>query len=359
MAERERKEPKVDIVVSPVYEVLMGLSELACASDHHHHSLPEFVRKAHSSLRPRLLTNLQRYFDDASYPGMGLLSLVGENFTQDVATFLQALARLPDTDLATALLSFGKIYRGTIRSERPVEELLADPALLAQHIEKNMSVGPEKIPELVEIVTHPAAAREDLAELIEHFWYVLMPPEVEKRLQQQQQVAEQMQARVDEFGAVRVVTALTNLYLLSEDNTYEQVILAPSSFAGKRIVATDNREETALVVMFGDKNRAFDTLKPEAKDGEPLDAETLAKVYSVLSDKTRLEILKALTERPHYGQELAQMLGISNATVFHHLSIFDKIKIVHLERIEHRVYYVLDTGRLGQLLTQGNSFLLG
>src|SRR5438046_1684078 len=103
MGRVENKEPVVEVVVSPVYDVLMGLSVVAdpekCGN-----TQVELIEKIKTNLRPRLKENLEKYFDSSSYPGAGLLSLVGEQYTRDVPTMLQTLAQMPQAELATALL---------------------------------------------------------------------------------------------------------------------------------------------------------------------------------------------------------------------------------------------------------------
>lgn len=358
MGRAEIKEPIVDIIVSPVYDVLMALS-LISEPEKCENTQQELLEKIRSGLRPRLKDNVDKYFDGRSYPGMGLLSLVGEEYTRDVPTILQTLARMPRAELATALLSFGKIYRGNLRVQRQIEELLADRQLMIEHIEHNMTVVPEKIESLADLVINTEKARDDLAELIEHFWYVVMPPMVEKRAEMQQQIAEQTKAKLNELGPTRMVQAMTNLSQPNDRDAYERVILAPTSFGGGQITATDNKDETCLIVAYGAEHHALKAPEAEPEESEVLDAATLSKFYNSLSDENRLKIVRALVERPHYGQELAKMLGVTNATVFHHLSILEKQSLVHLERIEHRVYYVLDSERLGRLLAHGSEFLLG
>jgi predicted transcriptional regulator len=229
---------------------------------------------------------------------------------------------------------------------------------LIEHIEQNMTVLPEKVNQLADIVLDPATARDDLAELIEHHWYVIMPPEADKLAQTRQQVAEKTRNILNEIGSLALVEGISRLHLPEKQDSYERVILAPSGFNDKGIVATDNQDETCLIVVYGQDNEVFSTPKNATKDEDTVDPARLATFFNTLSDKTRLEIVRILTDRPHYGQELAKILGISNATVFYHLSMLEKIKVVHLERIEHRVYYALDGERLRQLLTKGSAFLL-
>jgi len=321
--------------------------------------LEVLTNRLKGQLRPRLLANIERLFHPECYPGMGLLSLIEEDYAQEVPAFLNALSQMPLNDLAVTLLGFGRIYRGNLPLTRDIDELLADREKLIEHIRANMSVSEEKIGTLADIISNTAETRDDLAELIEHFWYIILQPEAEKRFQLQQETAELCRVRLNEIGPVRFVTGLTNLHLSEKGGLYEKYILAPNSFDGDILTGIENREETGLILAFNRDQSILKKDREEPEEQPALDTAELANIFNTLGDKTRLEIVRALVERPHYGQELAKMLGISNATVFYHLSLLEKTRTVHLERIEHRVYYVLDTPRLRYLLNQASTFLLG
>ena len=48
-------------------------------------------------------------------------------------------------------------------------------------------------------------------------------------------------------------------------------------------------------------------------------ARQLAETLRTLGDETRLRIVALLARRPHYGEELAELLGVTPATISHHL----------------------------------------
>ena len=50
------------------------------------------------------------------------------------------------------------------------------------------------------------------------------------------------------------------------------------------------------------------------------DSEHLAVMLKLLSDKTRLEMLKAISARPMYGQELAELFSVTAPTVSYHMT---------------------------------------
>ncbi|MDB5078404.1 MAG: hypothetical protein JWP00_328 [Chloroflexi bacterium] len=357
---KAEKKVKVEIIITPVCDVLRALLAVGNPNDiEYSPELKALSQRLKQHLRPRLLANIEKYFNSDCYPGAGLLGLIEQDYALEVPSFLQALSKMAPEDLAITLLSFGRIYRGNLPITRNIVELLADREKLVEHIRANMSVSEEKVEGLADIILNPAATRDDLSELIEHFWYVILQPEAEKRALIQQEVAEQCRAKISEIGPSRLITGLTKLQLSEKSDLYEKYVLAPSSFDGDSLTALENREETGLILSFNREQPILKTSREVPEENPVLTTAELANNYHTLGDKTRLEIVQALVERPHYGQELAKMLGISNATVFYHLSQLEKTKAVHLERIEHRVYYVLDTGRLRAMLNQATTFLLG
>ena len=88
-------------------------------------------------------------------------------------------------------------------------------------------------------------------------------------------------------------------------------------------------------------------------------AERWAALYTALGDPSRLKIVRALVERPRYGQELAVDLGMSTATISHHLGALNKAGVLAMERRAHRTYFTLDARALQALLRQGEGFALG
>lgn len=76
-----------------------------------------------------------------------------------------------------------------------------------------------------------------------------------------------------------------------------------------------------------------------------IDTEAL-NVLKALSDKSKLEIVKALKTSSLYGSQIADMLGLTNATVSYHMAALAALDIVILEKDNNRVYYCLNHKKL-------------
>lgn len=76
-------------------------------------------------------------------------------------------------------------------------------------------------------------------------------------------------------------------------------------------------------------------------------------IYKVLSDKTRFDIIKILMKKESYGQEIAEQLGITTATVSYHMDFLFGASLVTIKRKSRRLYYSLNK----EQIKNGISFL--
>lgn len=74
--------------------------------------------------------------------------------------------------------------------------------------------------------------------------------------------------------------------------------------------------------------------------------ERQAHFFKVLSDVNRIAIIRLLSERPWFGQELAEALNISPPTVSYHIGFLQQIGAVSFTRTDNRFYYELDRSKL-------------
>lgn len=86
---------------------------------------------------------------------------------------------------------------------------------------------------------------------------------------------------------------------------------------------------------------------------EKADKDKLQRLFKILADKTRFDIICALNGRPYFTQELADKFSLAPSTVNYHLSAMLELDIVTIGRENHRVYYALKKDVFENLI--GNS----
>jgi DNA-binding transcriptional ArsR family regulator len=76
---------------------------------------------------------------------------------------------------------------------------------------------------------------------------------------------------------------------------------------------------------------------------------SLALAFKALGEPNRLRIVALLARRPHYGEELSEVLGLRPATISHHLRVLREVRLVRSRRDSPYVLYSLDFEILSQL----------
>jgi len=85
----------------------------------------------------------------------------------------------------------------------------------------------------------------------------------------------------------------------------------------------------------------------------------ISNVLKVVSDRTRLEIMRELSYGPGYGKTLAEKLGLTGSTISHHLDQLKETGLVTEERIKNIKYFTVNQRELEKALAELNEYLAG
>ena len=85
---------------------------------------------------------------------------------------------------------------------------------------------------------------------------------------------------------------------------------------------------------------------------EVISDESICKQLKILSDTSKYAILKSIRDMPAYGQELAERLDLTTATISHHMNALINSGFIKLEKRANRVYYLMDKDKLSHFLRQ-------
>ena len=70
-----------------------------------------------------------------------------------------------------------------------------------------------------------------------------------------------------------------------------------------------------------------------------LENKHVLEVLKVLSDKSKFEILSYIRDKRAYGSELAKHMGLTTATISHHMGALFDCGLVEMERENNRMFY--------------------
>ncbi len=79
----------------------------------------------------------------------------------------------------------------------------------------------------------------------------------------------------------------------------------------------------------------------------------VAELFRAFSDTSRVRILSAIIEQEQNNSTLAQMIGVTESAVSHHLRSLRQIRIVQARRDGKEVYYSVVDPHIVSLFQQG------
>ena len=81
-----------------------------------------------------------------------------------------------------------------------------------------------------------------------------------------------------------------------------------------------------------------------------LSTERAINALKLLSDKSRFEIMRYIHSHNAYGNEIAEHLGLTTATVSHHMSALLEANLISLEQKNGKIYYHINKDTLSQYI---------
>jgi ArsR family transcriptional regulator len=87
-------------------------------------------------------------------------------------------------------------------------------------------------------------------------------------------------------------------------------------------------------------------------------AALLAELFGALSDTSRVRIIAALLDGERNVSELADLIGITESGVSHHLRGLRQMRLVRPRREGRQVFYCLDDNHIEDLFTRGLDHIL-
>ncbi len=78
----------------------------------------------------------------------------------------------------------------------------------------------------------------------------------------------------------------------------------------------------------------------------------VAKIFRILSDPTRVQLVYLLTRREYSVNELSEFVAVSASAVSHHLAKLRAIRLVSTRREGRQIFYSIDDSHVATLFTE-------
>lgn len=131
----------------------------------------------------------------------------------------------------------------------------------------------------------------------------------------------------------------TNIDVSQEVEVFPSVF----SFASSHLIEISRRKFSLSVGLL--------ILKLLRIKEESVSSDGIIEILKLLSDKSRMEIIEAIGHGRAYGQELANQLDLTTATVYHHLGKLQSAGIIYVETDGPRAYYRLNKKKLNAFIS--------
>jgi DNA-binding transcriptional ArsR family regulator len=319
---------------------------------------------------------LRRWFGGAWTLGLACTSLVPLlPAPADAATLLRTLADLPLGDFVRICVTAGYTDPTAPLDANTLLALRHDARGAVAFVERYLQLSGRARGQVLRVLADPEGARADLLALLRR---QAEAPAFQIALVETAGERERATKALQRLAAGPAEALPAWLAGPTALGGYTPVVLAASAFLDARSARyyqevarslLDDRSYEPLIIVAGTRLATGEApyarapkapktfLLGETEGGDPW--QRAASVFALLADPSRLRLVRLLAERSHYGQELAAALGMSGATVSHHVDQLFKLGVVRVERHAHRTYYVLRAGVLGGLLRDATATVTG
>lgn len=97
----------------------------------------------------------------------------------------------------------------------------------------------------------------------------------------------------------------------------------------------------------------------QSEDSVSKMGDNISQVFKIISDRTRLEILRAVIKQPTYGKLLAERLNLTTATISHHIEVLKSIDLITEKRIKNIKYFEANEQEIKRYFDESIEYLFG
>lgn len=362
-------ETTVFLDASPAYDLLESLRLLAVPSQKGRWQ--EWCAETTDWLRhheQELFQEIRRWFAGPFSLGTACLALIPLCAEPgDIQAFLNALAHVPLADFLRLVVVNGPTDPETPLDAQTLLSLQGNPAQARAFADRYLRFTGRQRTLLLQVLQQPDHARTSLLTCLQRYYELVYVPLEEQIEPERAQAVRRLSA---EFASAEspLRARITDTYELRE---FAPAILVPSVFHERKynvyiheinrpLFDLSNYEPYILLVG---TQRVLMPRRTSGRAPTPLRTggetpEQWASLFLVLADPSRLRLLHLLAERPYYQQELATALGISGASVSHHLTALLRAGLIRMARQAHRTYIILQREVLQRQFQESQQFLL-
>lgn len=279
---------------------------------------------------------IEKYFNEESYFGICLISEIPLLEIDSIDAYLNYLK---EKDPADFLYRFTQSGYGPAPSEKldlsKVKNLIENEKQAAKFVNEKLNFSSAQKWNLLQFYFEPEAMKNEFIELLEWYYNHIFSSDLDWIKNKIDKINDNYQENINRYGSKYLENILSKL--IDEPLSGAQNYIAFSYFYETRILNS--------TLDSGDSFYLIGFRFPEifAADEEGLLGSL--EIFKALADETRLNIISLLAEKTMYGNELAEKLNLSNATISHHVSKLIMNKIIQAQKKDNKLYFKLNKNK--------------
>lgn len=278
---------------------------------------------------------LEIFFDEESYFGLCLVSDIPSLNINTVEEYLEKISEMEPALILKKFVESGYGPTEDIELEK-IKKLIENEKKAADFVNRKLNFSSSQKWNLLQFFFDPLKMKNDFIELLEWYYQNIFSDQMEWIEKKSNKINDNYQENLNRYGKKYLENILSKFF----DDPLE---------ANKVIIAFSYFYESSLLNSLADSGENFFLIGyrfPEIFAGDEEGLLGSLEIFKALADETRLNIISLLAEKTMYGNELAEKLNLSNATISHHVSKLLINNIIKAQKEDNKLYFKLNKKEL-------------
>jgi DNA-binding transcriptional ArsR family regulator len=328
----------------PVVKVNSSLTvELAAAihylSDRSHHSFSD--KLANALLNKLSIDSLKmlKILSGMRLQGLELFEfIVKERAFDDVEFLMQKISNYDDINFIYTLL-------GEVLDYSTIQQVMEDEHKLAKLLQDKPNLTNCNIKEFSLLFYNTKGFKEDIVKLISEMNNTLLLNKLDSLKEDYSKHIEKTKIRVKDKKPMDVSQEIMERQFKRKFDIREYYFI-PSYFITPHKIRVFCLDAQIVVFALEQKDSRINEV-----------GDRISLVFKVISDRTRLEILRMIISEPTYGKLLAEKLNLTTATISHHVEVLKSVQLIKEKRIKNIKYFEANSEEIKKFFDEGIEYL--
>lgn len=276
---------------------------------------------------------IAKYFNEESYFGLCLVSEIPQLKLTTITEYLEYLKTKEPADFIKRFTQSGY---GPAPSEnidlKKVEKLINSEKEAAKFVNDKINLASDQKWNLLQFYFNPETMKEEFIGLLEWYYEELFKEDQGWISDKSEKINDTYQENLNRYGEKYLKNILEKL--IDEPLSAEENYIAFSYFYETSLLNSSTKNGGNFYLI------GFRFPEIFAADEEGILGSL--EIFKALADETRLNIISLLGEKTMYGNEIAEKLNLTNATISHHVSKLLMNNIIQAHKEDNKLYFQLN-----------------